>query len=52
MLVQLRLMMITIKDMIGKNIGILTASLYTMDTSNQAMTSTWAGPIGQMVRAL
>lgn len=52
MLVQLRLMMITIKDMIGKNTGILTASLYTMDTSNKAMTSTWAGPIGQMVRAL
>jgi hypothetical protein len=52
MLVQIRLMIINIKDMVSKNIGIITTSMYTMDTGMQAMQSTWAGPIGKVVRAL
>jgi hypothetical protein len=52
MLVQIQLMIIKIKDMVSKNIGIMTTSMYTMDTGMQAMQSTWAGPIGKVVRAL
>jgi hypothetical protein len=52
MLVQIQLMIIKIKDMVSKNVGIMTTSMYTMDTGMQAMQSTWAGPIGQVVRAL
>lgn len=52
MLIQVQFMVIKMKDMISKNIGIMTTSMYTMDTGMQAMQSTWAGPIGKVVRAL
>ena len=52
LLVQLQRMIISLKDMVSKNIGIMTTSMYTMDTGMQSMQSTWAGPIGQVVRAL
>ena len=43
---------ISIKDLIGKTIGILTTIMYVMDGSIMTMQSTWNGPPGQMVRAL
>lgn len=52
MLIQIQMMVIKMKDMISKNIGIMATSMYTMDTGMKAMQSTWAGPIGQVVRAL
>ena len=52
MLIQIQMMIIKMKDMIAKNVGIMTTSMYTMDTGMQTMQSTWAGPIGQVVRAL
>jgi hypothetical protein len=52
MLVQIQVMVIKMKDMMAKNIGIMTTMLYTMDTSVQTMENTWAGPIGKVVRAL
>ena len=52
MLIQIQMMVIKMKDMISKNIGIMTTSMYTMDTGMKTMQSTWAGPIGQVVRAL
>ena len=52
MLIQIQMMIIKMKDMISKNIGIMTTSMYTMDTSIKSMQSAWAGPIGQVVRAL
>ena len=52
MLIQIQMMIIKMKDMISKNVGVMTASIYTMDTGMKAMQSTWAGPIGQVVRAL
>ena len=52
MLVQIQVMVIKMKDMMAKNIGIMTTLLYTMDTSVQTMENTWAGPIGKVVRAL
>jgi hypothetical protein len=52
MLIQIQMMIIKMKDMISKNIGIMATSMYTMDTGMKSMQSTWAGPIGQVVRAL
>jgi hypothetical protein len=52
MLTQIQMMVIKMKDMISKNIGIMTTSMYTMDTGMKTMQSAWAGPIGQVVRAL
>jgi len=52
MLVQIQVMVIKMKDMMSKNIGIMTTLMYTMDTSVQTMENTWAGPIGKVVRAL
>jgi len=52
MLTQIQIMVIKIKDMMSKNVGIMTTMMYTMDTSMQTMESTWAGPVGKVVRAL
>ncbi len=43
---------ISIKDLIGKTIGIMTSLMYMMDGSVKTMNSTWAGPPGQLVRSL
>ena len=43
---------ISIKDLIGKTIGILVTMMYVLDGSITTMNSTWNGPPGQMVRAL
>lgn len=43
---------ISIKDLIGKTIGIMVSFMYIMDGSMKTMNSTWNGPPGQMIRAL
>jgi hypothetical protein len=43
---------ISIKDLIGKCIGILVTLIYVMDGSIKTMNSTWKGPPGQLIRAL
>jgi hypothetical protein len=43
---------ISIIDLIGKTIGIMTTLLYTMDGSIKTMNSTWNGPPGQLVKSL
>jgi len=43
---------ISIKDLIGKIIGIVVTLMYVLDGSNKTMVSMWAGPMGQMVRNL
>jgi hypothetical protein len=43
---------ISIKDLIGKTIGIMVSLMYVMDGSIKTMNSTWNGPPGQLVRAL
>ena len=43
---------ISIKDLIGKTIGIVVSMMYVLDGSIKTMGSTWNGPPGQMVRAL
>jgi hypothetical protein len=45
-------MIISMKDMVSKLIGIMTTSMYTMDTGMKTMQSTWNGPIGQVIRSL
>jgi hypothetical protein len=52
MLAQIQLMVIKIKDMMSQTIGIMTTMMYTLDTTMKTMESAWAGPIGQVVRAL
>lgn len=43
---------ISIKDLIGKTVGIMVSLMYVMDGSVKTMKSTWNGPPGQMVRSL
>lgn len=43
---------ISIKDLIGKTIGIMLSLMYVMDGSIKTMNSTWNGPPGQLVRVL
>jgi hypothetical protein len=43
---------ISIKDLIGKTIGIMVTLMYTIDGSVLTMKSAWNGPPGQMVQAL
>jgi len=40
------------KDLIGKTIGILVTLMYVMDGSLKTMNSAWSGPSGQLVKAL
>jgi len=51
-MVEVQRMVINIKDMIGKVIGIMMAMLYVLDGSMMTMTSAWEGPPGKLVRAL
>lgn len=44
--------MISIKDLVGKMIGVMVAMMYIMDGSLKTINSSWNGPPGQMVRAL
>ena len=52
LIIEFRRISIALQDMMGKNIGIMTTLLYTLDGSIQTMQSTWNGPPGQSIRAL
>jgi hypothetical protein len=43
---------ISIKDLIGKLVGIMVSMMYIMDGSIKTMKSTWNGPPGQLVQGL
>lgn len=45
-------MVISIKDMVGKLIGVVVSIMYILDGSIKTMTSAWAGPTGQLVRTI
>ena len=51
-LIEFQRLIINIKDMFSKTVGILAALMYTLDGSIKTMNSAWNGPPGQMVRAL
>mgnify|MGYP003974867923 FL=1 len=50
--IQMQKLTVSIKDSVGKMVGVLVTLLYTMDGSVKTMQSAWAGPPGQMVRAI
>jgi hypothetical protein len=52
LIIEFQKIIIGIKDLIGKTIGIMVSLLYIMDGSIKTMNSTWNGPPGQLVRAL
>jgi hypothetical protein len=52
LIIEFQKIIIGIKDLIGKTIGIMISLLYVMDGSIKTMNSTWNGPPGQLVRAL
>jgi len=51
-LIEFQRITINVKDLFGKLIGIMATLLFTLDGSMKTMDSTWAGPPGQLVRAL
>lgn len=52
LIIEFQRVTISIRDLMGKTIGILVTIMYMMDGSVKTMNATWAGPPGQMVRTL
>jgi hypothetical protein len=52
LIIEFQKIIIGIRDLIGKTIGIMVSLLYVMDGSIQTMQSTWNGPPGQLVKHL
>lgn len=52
MIVEFQKMIISIKDMVGKMIGIVVTILFVLDGSIKTMTSAWNGPPGQLVKSI
>ena len=52
LVVEFQKMIFSIKDMVGKLIGMNVVILYVLDGSIKTMKSTWNGPPGKMVRAI
>lgn len=51
-LIEFQRITISVKDLFAKLIGIMATLLFTLDGSIMTMNSTWAGPPGELVRAL
>jgi hypothetical protein len=52
LIVEFQKMIISIKDMVGKLIGVVVTILYVLDGSIKTMNSTWNGPPGKLVKAI
>jgi len=52
LIIEFQKITISIKDLVGKTVGIVTAMLYIMDGSMKTMQSVWNGPPGQTVKFL
>jgi hypothetical protein len=52
LIIEFQKIIIGIKDLMGKTIGILVTIMYVMDGSIKTMESAWNGPAGQMVQSL
>jgi len=52
LILEFQKMTISIKDLVGKMIGVMVTIMYILDGSIITMNSTWNGPPGQMIRAL
>jgi hypothetical protein len=51
-IIQFQKIMISIKDLVGKMLGVVVTILYVLDGSLKTMNSAWGGPMGQMVRKI
>jgi hypothetical protein len=51
-IIEFQKIIIGLRDLFGKTIGIITALLFVVDGSLLTMQSAWAGPPGQLVKAL
>ena len=51
-IIEFQKIIIAIKDLVGKTIGIMVTLMYVIDGSIQTMQSAWNGPTGQIVRVL
>jgi hypothetical protein len=52
LIIEFQKIIIGIKDLIGKSIGIMVTLMYVIDGSVKTMQSAWNGPAGQLVKAL
>ena len=52
LIIEFQKIIISIKDMVGKMIGIVVTIMYVLDGSIKTMKSTWAGPPGQLVKSI
>lgn len=52
LVIEFQRMVLAMKDMLGKTIGIVATMLYILDGSIKTMDSAWKGPPGQMVQAI
>ena len=52
LIIEFQKIIIGMKDLMGKTIGIMVTMMYVMDGSVKTMNSMWNGPTGQMVRVL
>lgn len=52
LIIEFQKITISIKDLVGKTVGVVTAMLYIMDGSMKTMQSVWDGPPGQTVKFL
>jgi hypothetical protein len=51
-IIQFQVIIIKIKDLMGKLVGIVLTLMYILDGSIKTMNSTWNGPPGEMIRAM
>ena len=52
MIVEFQKIIISIKDMVGKMVGIVVTIMYVLDGTIKTMNSAWSGPPGQLVKAI
>jgi len=52
LVIEFQKIIISIKDLVGKSIGIMVTLMYVIDGSVKTMQSAWNGPAGQLVRAI
>ena len=52
LVIEFQKIIIGIKDLMGKTIGIVVSMMFIMDGSLKTMNSAWNGPSGQLVKAL
>ena len=51
-LIQFQVMLIKMKDMVGKVVGTMATMMYILQGTVMTMESSWAGPPGSMVRMM